>query len=673
MLLHVAKISNTEQHRPDRCDPVCDGKTFGRDGTGDRRWHTSGMAGALAIHLLGAPFVTSDSTRRAAPRGRKPWALLAYLLGTESAPSREWLAELLFADAEDPLNALSWNLTQVRHLLGSDTALRGEPVELRLPPGTFIDIRALTAGTWMQALGVPGLGRDLLEGMAFPSSPGFEVWLLAERRHLAGAARNVLREAARAKLAAGDGARAVELASRLVTGDSLDEDAQELLIRAYATSGDRAAAERQRDACVALFRRELGTDPSEAVLRAAELEPRRSVSERPPARTTVETRLEAGFAAMDAGAVDAAIATMRDAVAEASEAGQSDLQGRALLALGSALVHGVRGRDAEGAGVLHEAIAFAERTGAAAPAAQAHRELGYVELLRGRYDRSNRWLRSAASLAADDPTELAWAHAVQGVALTDVGRHAEALRELCEASRLASEANIGPVEAWALTHVGRSYLLCRDLVAAREALEGALAVARRLRLTAFIPLPKSLLADVHLAEGRTDAAAAAYEHAYALSLQLGDPCWEGMAARGIGLVADQRGDAEAALRWVEEARTRCVRLPDAWLWVEGYCLDALCVLAIQHRRPEAARWVADLEALATRTGMREFVARAYMHRGRLGDRAAAEAARVLAAEVDNPSVLGVDTRPGNLRARDGLRDSTGYARLTAPHRPDVER
>jgi DNA-binding SARP family transcriptional activator len=600
------------------------------------------MPGPLAIHLLGAPFVTSGSARRTAPRGRKPWALLAYLLTTESAPSREWLAELLFSDADDPLNALSWNLTQLRRLLGSDGAIRGEPVELQIPPGTFIDIRALTAGTWVQALGVPGLGRDLLEGMAFPSSPAFEVWLLAERRHLAGAAENVLREAAHAKLAAGDAARAVELASRLVTANSLDEDAQELLIRAYTTTGDRAAAERQRDACVALFRRELGTDPGEAVLRAAEPEARHSPAARPATRTSIEARLEAGLAAMDAGAVDSAIASMREAVAEAYAADQSDLQGRSLLALGSALVHGVRGRDAEGAGILHEAIAVAERSGAGASAAQAHRELGYVELLRGRYDRAQRWLRRAASLAGDDQAERAWAHAVQGVALTDVGRHAQALRELREALRLAGEADAGPVEAWALTFIGRSHLLCRDLVAAREALERALAVARRLRWTAFIPLPESLLADVDLGEGHVDAAAAAYEHAYALSIQLGDPCWEGLALRGIGLVADQRADAEAAVRWVAEARTRCVRLPDAWLWVEGYCLDALCVLAIEHRRPEAARWVADLEALTTRTGMRELVARAYLHRGRLGDRPAAEAARVLAAEVDNPAVLSVD-------------------------------
>jgi tetratricopeptide (TPR) repeat protein len=231
---------------------------------------------------------------------------------------------------------------------------------------------------------------------------------------------------------------------------------------------------------------------------------------------------------------------------------------------------------------------------------------------------------------------------MQGIVLTDIGRHADALRELHEALRLAGDVDATAVEAWTLTFIGRSHLLCGELVAAREALERALRLARRLRWTAFIPLPESLLADVDLAEGRTDAAAAAYEHAYALSLQLGDPCWEGMAARGMGLVADQRGDTESALRWVAEARTRCVRLPDAWLWVEGYCLDALCVLAIEHRRPEAARWVADLEALATQTGMRELVARAYLHRGHLGDRGAAEAARVLAAEVDNPAVLSVD-------------------------------
>jgi hypothetical protein len=43
---------------------------------------------------------------------------------------------------------------------------------------------------------------------------------------------------------------------------------------------------------------------------------------------------------------------------------------------------------------------------------------------------------------------------------------------------------------------------------ARDALERAVELARRLRWTAFIPLPESLLADVDLAGGRIEAEAA---------------------------------------------------------------------------------------------------------------------------------------------------------------------
>lgn len=597
------------------------------------------MAGSLAIYLLGPPFIERDGVRQSPPRGRKAWALLAYLAATESAPSREWLAELFSSDAEDPLNALSWNLTQLRRLLGPDVPIGGERVHLQVPPGTFVDIRALTAGTWLQALAIPGLGDELLEGMTFPSSPAFEVWLLTERRRLAGAADDVLREAARAKLAIGDNQRAIELAGRLVAANGLDEDAQELLIRAYATAGDRVAADRQRDACVALFRAELGVDPGPGVLHAAEATSGHGRIRRVSTRASVAARLEAGQAAMDAGAIDGAIAALRGAVEEAYDTDDADLQGSSLLALGSALVHGVRGRDGEGAGILHEAIAVAERIGAHATSAHAHRELGFVELLRGRYDRSHRWLQRAVSLAADDRAERAWAHAIQGVALTDVGRHADASRALREALRLAEAADVGAAQTWALTFMGRGHLLRGELAAARDVLERGLELARRLRWTGFIPLPESLLAGVDLAEGRTEDAAAMYEHAYELAIQLGDPCWEGIAARGLGLVADRRGDGDTAIRWVTEARTRCVRLPDAWLWVEAYCLDALCALAQDHGRPEAAQWIGDLEALAARTGMREMVTRAYLHRGRLGDPAAAAAARVLAAEADNPVLL----------------------------------
>jgi hypothetical protein len=62
------------------------------------------VAESLAIHLLGPqPQVVKSGHPQPPPRGHKAWALLAYLLTTASAPSREWLAELLFSDADDPL------------------------------------------------------------------------------------------------------------------------------------------------------------------------------------------------------------------------------------------------------------------------------------------------------------------------------------------------------------------------------------------------------------------------------------------------------------------------------------------------------------------------------------------------------------------------------------------
>ncbi len=598
----------------------------------------------LSIHLLGTPRVMLGSAPRPAPRGRKAWALLAYLLATESRPSRQWLAELLFSDADNPLNALSWSLSQLRRLLGADAVIEGDPVSLSLPPSAFVDIRALRSGTWQQALDLPGIGRPLLEGMTFASSPAFEVWLLGQRHRLIGAGADVLREATLARLAAGDAHRAVELAGRLVAANPLDEDAQELLIRGYAKASDHAAAKQQRDACVALFRRELGRDPAEAILRAADPGPDRPA--RPVTKAAVAASLEAGLSAMDAGAIDSAITSLRQATAQAHAAADPELEARTLVALGSALVHGVRGRDGEGAEVLHEAIEAAALAGRPALAVQAHRELGHVELLRGRYGRAQRWVRRVLTLAGDDLAELAWAHAIQGVVLSDMGRHTEGLGGLRKAVRIARQARAGAAEAWALAFLGRGHLLRRELSHARDALTGALAVAHRIRWTAFTPLPESLLAEVDLGQGRVDDAHAAFEHAYALALQLGDPCWEGMAARGIGLVAHLRGDGQAAMRWVADARTRCVRLPDAWLWVEGYCLDTLSILATRHDPQQAAHWIAELEALATRTGMREFVARAYLHRSLNGDRDAADAARVLAAEVDNPAVLITDTPIG---------------------------
>jgi hypothetical protein len=124
-----------------------------------------------------------------------------------------------------------------------------------------------------------------------------------------------------------------------------------------------------------------------------------------------------------------------------------------------------------------------------------------------------------------------------------------------------------------------------------------------------------------------------------LGCQIGDPCWEGIGARGIGLVKIVAGDVAEGIRWLEDARTRCIRYRDTYLWIHGHCLDALCEQAIAHGVKGADRWVSDLETVAARTGMNELLVRAQLHRAALGMPGARESAAVFAARIDNPAVL----------------------------------
>jgi hypothetical protein len=61
-------------------------------------------------------------------------------------------------------------------------------------------------------------------------------------------------------------------------------------------------------------------------------------------------------------------------------------------------------------------------------------------------------------------------------------------------------------------------------------------------------------------------------------------------------------------------------------------------VAAEQRATATSRWIIELETLATLCGMRELLARALLHRGRLGDAAAFEAARELVAAIINPAL-----------------------------------
>jgi len=591
----------------------------------------------LSIHLLGQPRMELAGTPIADPRGHKAWGLLAYLLRSRVPPSRERVASLLFPEADDPLGALRWTLSALRRRLGEEAELGGDPLRLTLPPGTFVDVDVLSRGSWIEAIALPGLGHGLLEGLAFRSSPGFEMWLEGERRHVAGTTSAVLHQAALALLARGEAVSAAHHAAELVGLNPYEENAHVLLVRCLRVAGDSEAAARHVEACTELFRRELGIEPT-AALRTAAAASEVTVAARVSGRAAVRAQLEAGEAALGAGAVEAGLHRLRGAVAAARSVDDRELLSRALVALGGALVHSARGTDEEGTAALHEGTTLAEQVGRFDVAAKGWREISWVQFLRAHYERAEESLTHTAELAAGNNEELAWVELIRGACRHDVGDYAaagELLRSaLVRARRLPSGQPLGQ----ALTLLGRFHLLRGEIEDAVHLLDLALEEVEVRGMTAFVPWPESFRGEVDLILGDVASAEARFEHAFALGCQVGDPCWESIALRGLGLTAAARGDVPRALEMLVDAPKLCRRLPDTYLWIEAYGLDALCAVAVEHRAAAAGRWIDELEAIAARRGIRELLLRATVYRARLGEPGALEVARALAAQINNPAL-----------------------------------
>jgi tetratricopeptide (TPR) repeat protein len=445
-----------------------------------------------------------------------------------------------------------------------------------------------------------------------------------------------MHEAALERLGAGDAASATELAARLVSLDPLELRSQELLIRCLARSGDRAGAERQAAACEELFARELGMRPGPE-LRLAAHEGEDPFVGAAGDRHAALGQLEAGQAAIDAGAVEPGIDCLRLAYGEAAACDDLGLRTRALVALGSALVHAVRGRDEEGAAVLHEALALAGQADDRRAAGTACRELGYIDVQAGRNASGGRWLAKATELASSDEERCAIL-GIRGMALSDRAYYPAALELLERSVELAESCGQARQAAWSLSLIGRVHLLRGELAAAATALDRSLELVVNERWTAFRPWPESLRAEVSLRTGRPDRALDRVQRAFRLACRLGDPCWEATAARMIGLAHAAEGCARSAHEWLWQARSRATRVSDPYEWVHGHVLDAMASFAIDADDDEAGEIVQSLKELAARAGMRELAVRGHLHEARLGVEGALEAAVVLGAEIDNPAL-----------------------------------
>jgi tetratricopeptide (TPR) repeat protein len=193
-------------------------------------------------------------------------------------------------------------------------------------------------------------------------------------------------------------------------------------------------------------------------------------------------------------------------------------------------------------------------------------------------------------------------------------------------------------EAFGLSMLGRVSLLQGRLAEATELLSTAGDIAERDHWLSFLPWPQALLGQAWLSLGDLDAAARTLEQSFARACQIGDPCWEGISARGLALLAEAQGDADRAFAVLLDARARANRLADPYVWLDVHILDALCVIGRRHGHPLTATWADVMLDRSSRTGMRELTVRAMLHEAASGVRGDAEAAAILAGDIDNPEL-----------------------------------
>jgi DNA-binding SARP family transcriptional activator len=585
------------------------------------------------IRLLGPPKIESSGTTPPQPKGRKAWAVLAYLALQPDGISRSRTAMLLFPDAADPLGALRWNLSELRRTLAG-VSISGDPLRLALLPPWHCDALDLIGSAAGHGLDLRTVDGQLLEGLSFADNAVFDSWLADQRYRLENCVQSLLYEGALAALASGAPADAVELASLALRRDAFHADCTAVLVKALVALGEHRRARDEVAKCADLYHRERGLPlPAEV---------RRALSDSEPVADpelhatvpTVRSYLDAGRASLRAGAVDRGLDQLRLAVVLAQRTADRHLVAESLVTLAGALIHQAGGRGAEVAGFLHRALSAEAPDGVSRTAAAAYRELGYLSVQRGVPDRAAGWLDRAMRAAEGIPEEQARILAIQGMLASDTAHYGDAVAAFAESRRLAKAVRNRRQLAFSEALLGRVHLLRGDLELAAAALDRALEGVAAEHWTAFEPFVAGVRGEAYLAAGRLEEAADLIDRSWVMAELAGDHCDLALAAGAEARLFLAHGDLAAAEHWIDRGLE-----PKPWyLWYTARLLDVAAEVTIATGSPRASQFTERLAALASRSGMREFVVRAQSHRAALGDEAAAQSVPWLAKEIDNPAL-----------------------------------
>lgn len=566
---------------------------------------------ARSIRLLGEPAILDDRGSVQEVRGHQAWAALGRIVLTGRPLDRRVIAAELFPEVDDQLASLRWCLASLRKALNSSDCLSGDPIECNLPTGTFVDVWHLDE----EDFAIENADQ-LLRGIEPKCSPEFSTWLLIERERIAGIVDARIRQDTIRALAVEDNDRAIRLAQLGIKRAPLDEGAHVLLVKSLTSAGLHDAALDHVAKTETLFREEVGEPPSPALRSAA----RRTVSSPPggiPPHTFVNSQIQSGLAALSAGAVDAGIDCLRSAAGNAQRLDDRHLLARARLELGTALVHAVRGYDEEGSILLRQSAEAAKDVGDGRVATSALRELGYVEALAGRRPSAASYLSDALQFAEDDE-DLAGIHAVEGFNLVDWGHLDDGIERYELSIEQARRCGNRRREIWSLGLGAWGLLISNRVDEADRWLSDCLLLVEEQRWIAFRPWAIAVQSESKTRQGiRAAELQPELEAAFALSCQLGDPCWEAAVARSMAIMHQHAGNFAEASKWLTEAYRRCIRETDRFTALQVEILGAQAELSLrQNRVLEAGAFAREWVSLAAKAHMNTHVARAAEFIGR---------------------------------------------------------
>jgi len=191
---------------------------------------------------------------------RKAEGLLAYLVVHRRVQNRERLAALFWGDSTDELarRSLRTALSALRKELGDDFIIADrETIQLNSEFPMWTDVLELEEQSGVMSAINPDIYRgDLLQDF-------YDEWVLDEREHYRDVFINALHKNVQTLKANGEYQRAILLAEKITSADSVNEQAYQQLIFCQHALGNRSEALKAYEECARQLMDQLGVEPSE--------------------------------------------------------------------------------------------------------------------------------------------------------------------------------------------------------------------------------------------------------------------------------------------------------------------------------------------------------------------------------------------------------------------------